>query len=255
VPAAPDWAAIDGLRQGLSVPVLLKGIMTPAEAKLALQHGVQGIIVSSWNTASKTTPILALASIVDAVAGKVPVLLDGSVRVGADVVKALAFGAKAVLVSRPAIWALAAYGADGVRTMVEMLQTELGRAMGMMGNPTPTSLTRKAVKAVITPAMIGVGGRARARRPTLPTIPLSDRFVTRGSAVLRSVLLLVALQTGRHPRLFHLLRDIHVLDWTVARVARDLAGGHVCLVGEEYVAVEVIKPLPGDGLCFLVVCR
>ena len=67
-PAEPDWAAIDGLRQGLSVPLVVKGIMTPAEAKTALQHGVQGIVVSNWGGASKGAPILALASIVDAVA-------------------------------------------------------------------------------------------------------------------------------------------------------------------------------------------
>ena len=145
-PAEPDWATIDGLRQGLSVPLVVKGVMTAAEAKTALAHGAQGIIVSNWGGASKGSPILAVASVVDAVAGKVPVLMDGSVRFGTDVVKALAFGAAAVLVARPAMWGLAAYGAAGVQTVVEMLQTELGRAMGMMGNPTPKSLTRKSVK-------------------------------------------------------------------------------------------------------------
>ena len=144
--AEPDWAAIDGLRQGLSVPVLVKGVMSAAEAKTALQHGVQGIIVSSWGTANKNAPILALTSVVDAVAGKVPVLLDGNVRNGPDVVKAVALGAKAVLVSRPAMWALAAYGAIGVQAMVEFLQTDLGRAMIGIGNSTPASLTRKNIK-------------------------------------------------------------------------------------------------------------
>jgi 4-hydroxymandelate oxidase len=144
--AAPDWAAIDGLRQGLSVPVVVKGVMTLAEAKTALRHGAQGIIVSNWGSASKSAPIRVLASIVDAVAGKVPVLLDGSVRYGGDIVKALALGAQAVLIARPAMWGLAAHGAAGVQTVVELLQSELARAMGMMGNPTPRSLTRSAVK-------------------------------------------------------------------------------------------------------------
>jgi 4-hydroxymandelate oxidase len=143
---SPDWAAIDSLKQDLSVPVLVKGVMTPADAKTALQHGVQGIIVSSWGTASKTAPIMALAPIVDAVGGKVPVLVDGSFRLGTDIVKALAFGAQAVLVSRPAMWALAAYGAPGVQAMLELLQSELARAMGMMGNSKPNTLTRKALK-------------------------------------------------------------------------------------------------------------
>jgi 4-hydroxymandelate oxidase len=142
----PDWAAVARLRRGVKVPVLVKGIMNPAEAKLALQHGAQGIIVSRWGTVNKLAPILALPSIVAAIGGKVPVLLDDSVRVGADVVKALALGAKAVLVSRPAMWALAAYGANGVQTMVELLQTELARSMGMMGKSTPGALNRKAVK-------------------------------------------------------------------------------------------------------------
>jgi 4-hydroxymandelate oxidase len=145
-PPPPDWKAIDGLRQGLSVPMLVKGVTSPAEAKTALQHGVQGIIVSNWRRESKSAPILGLASIVDAVGGKVPVLLDGSVRFAADIVKALAFGAQAVLIARPAMWGLGAYGAVGVRTVIELLQTDLARAMGMMGNPTPKSLTRNAVR-------------------------------------------------------------------------------------------------------------
>ncbi len=145
--AAPDWAAVDGLRQGLSLPLVVKGVMTAAEARTALQHGVQGIIVSNWGTASKSAPILALPSVVDAVAGKVPVLVDGSVRFGSDVVKALAFGARAALVGRPAMWALAAYGDIGVQTMVGILQRELAVAMVHVGGkPTPGSLTRKDVR-------------------------------------------------------------------------------------------------------------
>ncbi len=145
--AAPDWAAVDGLRQGLSLPLVVKGVMTAAEARTALQHGVQGIIVSNWGTASKSAPILALASVVDAVAGKVPVLVDGSVRLGSDVVKALAFGARAALVGRPAMWALAAHGDIGVQTMVGILQRELAVAMVHVGGkPTPGSLTRKDVR-------------------------------------------------------------------------------------------------------------
>ena len=144
--AEPDWAAIDGLRQGLSVPALVKGIMTPAEAKLAMQRGVQGIIVSNWGRASQNAPILALASIVDAVAGKGPVLIDGSFRLGVDIYKALAFGARGVLIGRPAMWALAAYGADGVQAMVQLLQTELAQTMSACSNPDLKSLDRTFVK-------------------------------------------------------------------------------------------------------------
>jgi 4-hydroxymandelate oxidase len=143
--AAPvNWSAVDGLKQGVTVPVLVKGITTAAEATAALQHGAQGIIVSNFGgaLASKEAPILDLPKIVDAVAGKVPVLVDGSFRRGTDVIKALAFGAQAVSVARPPMWGLAAYGADGVQSVVEMLQTELGRYMGMCGKSTLKMLDR-----------------------------------------------------------------------------------------------------------------
>jgi 4-hydroxymandelate oxidase len=143
--AEPDWAAIGGLRKGLSVPLVVKGITTAAAAKAAVQNGVQGIIVC--DAASTSTPLLTLAGIADAVAGKIPVLYQGSVRGGADIYKALAFGARAVLVGRPAMWALAAYGAIGVQTMVELLQgSELARTMVMMGASTPAKAERKAVR-------------------------------------------------------------------------------------------------------------
>jgi 4-hydroxymandelate oxidase len=148
--AQPDWAAIDRLREGLSVPVLVKGITTPAEARLAVQHGMQGIVVSSWGRASQSALILALASMVDAVEGKVPVLIDGSFRLGADIYKALAFGAQGVLIARPAMWALAAYGAAGVQKMVELLQTELAQMMSGCSNPNIKSIDRHFVKVHAT---------------------------------------------------------------------------------------------------------
>ena len=104
--------------------------------------------------------ILALPQIVDAVAGKVPVLVDGSFRRGTDILKALAFGARSVLVGRPAMWGLAAYGADGVQGVVEMLQTELARYMGMCGKSNLKMLDR---------TMLQVHGARRAKaRGRLP---------------------------------------------------------------------------------------
>ena len=90
--------------------------------------------------------ILALPAIVDVVGGKVPVLTDGSFRRGTDIFKALAFGAQGVLLGRPVMWGLAAYGEPGVRSVVEMAQTELGRYMGMCGKPNLKALDRTAVK-------------------------------------------------------------------------------------------------------------
>lgn len=144
-----DLAALDSLTRNVSVPILVKGITTPEEAKLALQHHVQGLIVSSYTarvSAEGDGSILSLAAIVDAVGGRAPVLADGSFRRGTDIIKALAFGARAVLVGRPVMWGLAAYGAAGVQGVVEMLQTELARYMAMCGKPTVAALDGSVVK-------------------------------------------------------------------------------------------------------------
>ena len=148
-PAALNWNVIDQLRQGLSVPFVLKGIMSSEEADAAIKHGVQGIVVSDYGsllTKGMAPAIEVLPSIVDAVGGRVPVLVDGSFRRGSDVFKALAFGATAVMIGRPAMWGLAAYGADGVQSVVEMLQTDLGRDLGQCGTPTLKAISRAHVK-------------------------------------------------------------------------------------------------------------
>lgn len=144
-----DWAVIDQLRQGVTVPVLLKGIMSAEEADAAVKRGVQGIVVSNHGgprLKGVVTPIEMLPSIADAVAGRVPVLVDGGFRRGSDIYKALALGARAVLLGRPSLWGLAAYGADGVQAVVERLQTDLGRTMGQCGNPNLKSIGRTFVK-------------------------------------------------------------------------------------------------------------
>jgi 4-hydroxymandelate oxidase len=149
VPQRVDWTAVDAIRKGIDVPVLVKGIATPDDARLALKHDVQGLIVSNYGGllgSVKDAPILALPAIVDAVQGNVPVLVDGSFRRGTDIVKALAFGARAVLVGRPAMWGLAAYGATGVQGVLETLQTDLARYMGMCGVSTVKALDRSVLR-------------------------------------------------------------------------------------------------------------
>lgn len=146
--AGVDWRAIDGLRQGLKVPVVLKGVMSSEEARKAVVAGVQGMIVSNYSAhaiSGVASPIAVLPSIVEAVAGKVPVLIDGSFRLGSDVLKALALGARAVLLGRPALWGLAAYGADGVQNIIELIQSGLARDMAMCGKPTVQSVDRSVV--------------------------------------------------------------------------------------------------------------
>jgi len=153
VPSQPevswDWGAIDRFRQGLTTPLVLKGVMTVDDAQSALKHGIQGLVVSNYSGSSNNAmaaSIEVLPAIADAVGGRIPVLADGGFRRGGDALMALALGAKAVLVSRPAVWGLAPYGADGVQRLMEMLQTELGRAMAMNGRPTLKSIDKTVVK-------------------------------------------------------------------------------------------------------------
>ncbi len=144
-----DWAAVDQLRKGLSVPFLLKGIMGAAEAKAAVERGVQGIVVSGYRGPGATglaSSIEVLPAVAEAVGGRVPILIDGGFRRGSDVLKALALGARAVLVTRPVLWGLAAYGAPGVQQAIELLQTEVARDMGMCGKPNLAAIDKTLVR-------------------------------------------------------------------------------------------------------------
>ena len=143
-----DWSAIDRLRQGLRIPVVLKGIMSPEEARAAIGKGIDGIVVSSHGQpgSGMAASIEVLPAIAEAVAGKAPILIDGSFRRGSDIMKALALGARAVMLGRPPLWALAAYGSAGVETMFGMLYAELGRDMAMSGKVNPKALGPDVVK-------------------------------------------------------------------------------------------------------------
>jgi isopentenyl diphosphate isomerase/L-lactate dehydrogenase-like FMN-dependent dehydrogenase len=146
--AGLDWAAVDRLRQGLTVPFLLKGIMSADEAKTAVDKGVQGIIVSNWTErplVGLAQPVEVLPAIAGAVGGKIPVLADGSFRRASDVLKALALGAQAALVARPAVWGLAAYGAEGVQAVIELMQGELARNMAQNGRQNLADVDRSLV--------------------------------------------------------------------------------------------------------------
>jgi 4-hydroxymandelate oxidase len=107
------------------------------------------VVVSNYrggNAAALTGTLLLVAPVVQAVGDQIPVLVDGSFRRGTDILKALAFGAKGVLIGRPVIWGLAAYGADGVQGVVEMLQTELARYMCMCGRPSLAAVDPSLVR-------------------------------------------------------------------------------------------------------------
>lgn len=144
-----DWALVDLIRKGLNAPLVIKGITTPDEAEVALQHDAQGLVVSNFGGLlgpSKVAPMDALTSIVDTVAGKVPVLIDGGFRRGTCVLKALALGAQAVLIGRPVAWGLATYGSEGVQAVLELIQNEFARSIGMVGVARPQQLTRDYVR-------------------------------------------------------------------------------------------------------------
>jgi 4-hydroxymandelate oxidase len=144
-----DWAMVDQVRQAAKVPLLLKGIMDPEEAKTAVGRGVEGIIVSNHGgrfVQGLAATIEVLPAVVDAAGGKAPVLVDGSFRRGTDIVKALAMGARGVLVTRPALWGLAAYGGPGVESVMQMLQSEAARTMGLCGKPNLAALDRNAIR-------------------------------------------------------------------------------------------------------------
>ena len=144
-----DWPYIVRLRQQIEVPVLLKGIMSPEEAHMVVEKGVQGIVVSNHGgrfVEGLAQPMTVLRDIADAVCAEIPVLADGSFRRGSDVLKALALGAQAVLLGRPPLWALAAYGSEGVQSLLELLQTELASDMAMCGTVNIDAVTPEFVK-------------------------------------------------------------------------------------------------------------
>lgn len=136
VTAPFDWKAVDELRKATKTPLLVKGIMSAGDAKMAIQHGANGIVVSNYRaggTQGLASPIEVLPAIATEVNRRVPILIDGSFRRGSDILKALALGANAVLIGRPILWGLAAYGARGVHQVIDQLQAEFARDMAMCG--------------------------------------------------------------------------------------------------------------------------
>jgi 4-hydroxymandelate oxidase len=131
-----SWEDIDWLRKTSTLPLALKGIAHPDDARLAIERGVSAIIVSNHGGRQLDTvpaSIELLPAIVAAVDGRVPVLLDGGIRRGTDVVKAIALGAQAVGIGRPVLWGLAVAGTEGVLQVLEMLRSELARALTLCG--------------------------------------------------------------------------------------------------------------------------
>jgi isopentenyl diphosphate isomerase/L-lactate dehydrogenase-like FMN-dependent dehydrogenase len=137
--APVTWADLDWLRTITSLPIVLKGILTAEDAELAAVRGVPGIVVSNHGGRQLDgvlASVDALPEVVEAAAGSCEIYLDGGVRRGTDVLKALALGARAVLIGRPVLWGLAVNGADGVFDVLTLLRRELTDAMALTGRPT-----------------------------------------------------------------------------------------------------------------------
>lgn len=140
---ALSWADIAWLRECTSLPIVLKGIVHPDDARLAVEHGVEGIFVSNHGGRQiDTSPaaIDALPEVVEAAGGRTEVMIDGGVRRGSDVVKAVALGARAVGVGRPILWGLAANGQAGVEDVLGMLRRDFDAVMALCGATEPAQL-------------------------------------------------------------------------------------------------------------------
>lgn len=136
--ATYTWKGVSWLRSVTRLPVLVKGVLTAEDAGLALEHGAAGIIVSNHGGRQLDgTPSTceALPTVVDAVAGRAEVLVDGGIRRGTDVLKALALGARAAIVGRSYLWGLAVNGEAGVSQVLDLLRQEIILAMGLVGRP------------------------------------------------------------------------------------------------------------------------
>ena len=148
---AATWADVDWLAANIRLPVVIKGIMVGEDGKHAADNGAKAVIVSNHGARyldTTFTTIEVLPEIVEAADGKIEVYMDGGIRRGTDIVKALALGARAVLIGRPLFWGLAVDGEAGVRSVLEMLREELDATMGMCGRPTIDSIDREVIGTV-----------------------------------------------------------------------------------------------------------
>ncbi|MDP9236250.1 MAG: alpha-hydroxy-acid oxidizing protein [Chloroflexota bacterium] len=149
IPVRFTWSGISWIRGVTGLPLILKGIMTAEDARLAVEHGVDAVWVSNHGARQLDrvhASVDVLEEVVEAVSGRAEVYLDGGVRRGADVVTALALGARAAFIGRPVLYALAAGGADGVTLALDLLAAELRYNMALLGAATIASITRAHVR-------------------------------------------------------------------------------------------------------------
>jgi 4-hydroxymandelate oxidase len=147
-PANMNWDFVKRLRDTVTVKLLLKGIVTREDAQLAVEHGVDGLVVSNHGGRAEETlrpTIESLPEVIEGVGGKLPVIVDGGIRRGTDIFKALAFGATGVGIGRPQAWGLAAFGQSGVEAVLEILRRELRTIMRQAGTTSIDKITRSYI--------------------------------------------------------------------------------------------------------------
>jgi isopentenyl diphosphate isomerase/L-lactate dehydrogenase-like FMN-dependent dehydrogenase len=142
------WSDIEKFASETRLPVLVKGILTPQDARLAAAHGARGVVVSNHGGRQLDTTVSgadALPAVVDAVGEQIDVLVDGGIRRGTDVLKALALGARAVMVGRPVLCGLAVAGREGAQRVLDILRSEFDVALALAGAPRAAELDRSFV--------------------------------------------------------------------------------------------------------------
>jgi 4-hydroxymandelate oxidase len=152
-----DWRALEWLRSITRLPILVKGVMTGEDAAHAVDHGAAGVIVSNHGGRQldgAAPTLVVLPDVVLGAAGRVPVLVDGGIRRGADVVKALCLGASATLIGRPYLWGLAVDGQAGVERVLAILEAEIVRTLALVGRPT--------IEGLGWDVLVDMGGHGRA---------------------------------------------------------------------------------------------
>jgi isopentenyl diphosphate isomerase/L-lactate dehydrogenase-like FMN-dependent dehydrogenase len=150
--ASVTWRDIEWIAAATKLPVVLKGVLTREDAVLGVEHGAAGIIVSNHGGRQldgAPATLDQLAEVAEAVAGRVEVLLDGGIRRGGDAVKALALGARAVLIGRPAVWGLAADGEAGVRHVLQLLRDEIANTLALLGCTRPDDVGRTHIQPAV----------------------------------------------------------------------------------------------------------
>jgi 4-hydroxymandelate oxidase len=148
IDASLTWKDLELLREAVSIPVLVKGVLRGDDAARAIEHGAAGVVVSNHGGRQLDGAMAtanALPEVVQAVAGRAPVIVDGGIRRGTDILRALAMGAAAVQVGRPVLWGLAVGGADGVERVLRILMDEFSIAMALAGCASVGSIRRDLI--------------------------------------------------------------------------------------------------------------